>query len=250
MGENIIQQFWVINNRWPSSAFKLQRGVYQGCPLSSYLFVLAAEVLSIYIRRECSIKVIEVEGLENKVSQWYKLVDIHWHRLYWLCFQHFWMFPTCFTSQSDLWKNWNIPNWFWAEIAMSTFPSGGELILHGNISNKDIIINKLVTHNKFRAEVVMAWTDLTYKSTVNVGEFDDQLVWCCRWRNQCWHLLQFRKPCQLPYIQHPCQVKLILVSVWFMPLSHTISWRPLCVPRNWIFSPKPSEIALPYPYLP
>ncbi len=51
----------------------------------------------------------------------------------------------------------------WAQITM--FPPGGALILHANISSKD---NKLSLHNKFWAEVIMAWTDLSYKCTVAV----------------------------------------------------------------------------------
>ena len=52
----------VINNGWLSSAFVLQRGVQQGCPLSPLLYCLVAETLGQAIRRDPSIEGISLPG--------------------------------------------------------------------------------------------------------------------------------------------------------------------------------------------
>ena len=63
----------VINNGWLSSSFPLQRGVRQGCPLSPLLYCLVVETLGQAIRRDSSIKGIQIPGSNNKqckVSQY------------------------------------------------------------------------------------------------------------------------------------------------------------------------------------
>ena len=59
----------VINNGWLSSAFPLQRGVRQGCPLSPLLYCLVVETLGQAIRRDTSIQGIQIPGSKNKQSK-------------------------------------------------------------------------------------------------------------------------------------------------------------------------------------
>ena len=60
----------VLNNGWASSYFTPERGVWQGCPLSPYIFILCAEVLANKIRENKDIKGITVCGNEIKISQY------------------------------------------------------------------------------------------------------------------------------------------------------------------------------------
>ena len=59
----------VINNGFRTNWFKLSKGVRQGCPLSPYLFILSAEILSNKIRQDPNITGIKIYGNEIKLSQ-------------------------------------------------------------------------------------------------------------------------------------------------------------------------------------
>ena len=60
----------VLNNGHASTFFSLQRGVRQGCPLSGVLFVLGIELLSRSIKSDPTIKGIQVNKHELKISQY------------------------------------------------------------------------------------------------------------------------------------------------------------------------------------
>ena len=60
----------VTNNGWISDYFPLQRGVRQGCPLSPYLFIIAAETLAIHIRQNPNIKGIFIGEKEHKIKMY------------------------------------------------------------------------------------------------------------------------------------------------------------------------------------
>ena len=63
-------QSCVINNGLMSEYFTLERGVRQGDPLSSYLFVVAVESLAITIRKNQAIKGIMIGNEETKLLQY------------------------------------------------------------------------------------------------------------------------------------------------------------------------------------
>ena len=59
----------VLNNGYASKWIKPSRGVRQGCPLSPFLFVLTAELMSNKIRQSDTVKGVSLCGNEIKISQ-------------------------------------------------------------------------------------------------------------------------------------------------------------------------------------
>ena len=60
----------VINNGHSSSFFRLQRSVRQGCPLSGLLFIIGIELFARALKNDQSIKGINVETKEIKITQY------------------------------------------------------------------------------------------------------------------------------------------------------------------------------------
>ena len=58
----------VLYNRFATNWFKPTRGVRQGCPLSPYLFILGAEILSNKIRQNTLVKGININFMEMKLK--------------------------------------------------------------------------------------------------------------------------------------------------------------------------------------
>ena len=66
----------VMNNGFATNWFKPTRGVRQGCPLSPYLFILGAEILSNRLRQTVGIRGINLLGNEVKISQFADDTDL------------------------------------------------------------------------------------------------------------------------------------------------------------------------------
>ena len=65
---NDISACVAVNGRY-TSAFKICRGVRQGDPLSPYLYLLCAEILSLLIRKNDRIRGLTIQGTEHLLSQ-------------------------------------------------------------------------------------------------------------------------------------------------------------------------------------
>ena len=59
----------ILNNGYATNWIKPSTGVRQGCPLSPYLFILTAELMSTKIRQSSDFKGISMFGKEIKISQ-------------------------------------------------------------------------------------------------------------------------------------------------------------------------------------
>ena len=59
-----------INNGWASNHFNLERRVRQGCPLSPYLFIIAAEILALKVRQNNDIQGIQIGNKTFKIKQY------------------------------------------------------------------------------------------------------------------------------------------------------------------------------------
>ena len=66
--------FWVRNNGWISQPYLMYRSVCLGCPLSSFLYKLVLEVLTICIRTCNYIKGIAVGNKEHTLGQYATLI--------------------------------------------------------------------------------------------------------------------------------------------------------------------------------
>ena len=62
-------EFVIKNNGWLSKKGQMKRGIRQGCPISSLLFVLVVEMLAEKIRQNANIKGIQIGTICHKIAQ-------------------------------------------------------------------------------------------------------------------------------------------------------------------------------------
>ena len=61
---------------------KMQKGIFQGCLISPYLFLMAIEVLGISIRENDSTKGIKIGDLEEKVNMFFEPIWFNRNKTY------------------------------------------------------------------------------------------------------------------------------------------------------------------------
>ena len=62
------RQTYVMNNGFLTNRISMHRGIFQGCPISPYLFLLVIEILALSIRQNEQVKGIKVLNQEVKIS--------------------------------------------------------------------------------------------------------------------------------------------------------------------------------------
>ena len=62
------RQSYVLNNGFLTDCIHMERGIFQGCPISPYLFLLVIEIMSLSVRQNDLIKGIKVKNHEVKIS--------------------------------------------------------------------------------------------------------------------------------------------------------------------------------------
>ena len=62
------RQSYVINNGFLSNRIFMNRGIFQGCPISPYLFLLVIEIMALSVRQNDLIRGISLVGEETKIS--------------------------------------------------------------------------------------------------------------------------------------------------------------------------------------
>ena len=77
LGENFIKWIstiynsrknYIINNGFLSKPINMERGIFQGCPISPYLFLLVIETMALAVRQNNGIKGIPIFDKELKIS--------------------------------------------------------------------------------------------------------------------------------------------------------------------------------------
>ena len=59
---------YVLNNGYLTNRISMQRGIFQGCPISPYLFLLVIEIMALSIRQNEQLKGIKINNHEVKIS--------------------------------------------------------------------------------------------------------------------------------------------------------------------------------------
>ena len=59
---------YVINNGFLSKPINMSRGIFQGCPVSPFLFLFAIEILAIAVGSNDNIKDFKVGNTEKKIN--------------------------------------------------------------------------------------------------------------------------------------------------------------------------------------